>query len=45
MGGQRPVRPGVSIRLSSRLSFNFPSNNNPPTVPPEMEGEAQLRIE
>lgn len=33
-----------SIRLSSRLSFSFPSNN-PVTGPPELDREAQLRIE
>lgn len=34
-----------SIRLSSRLSLSFPSNNNPLRVLPELDGEAQLRIE
>lgn len=34
-----------SIRLSSRLSLSFPSNNSPLTTLLELDGEAQLRTE
>lgn len=34
-----------SIRLSSRLSLSFPSNNRPLTTPLELDGGAQLRTE
>lgn len=45
MGGHRPVWVDGSIRLSSRLSLSFPSNNKPLTMPLELDGDAQLRTE